>query len=60
MTYITLVVAENDQFTNKKGIGKLSLSFLEDTICQDLSAKMATNQLKISQKFDLDSFQGID
>ena len=25
-----------------------------------LSAKMASNQLKISQKFDLDSFQGID
>ena len=25
-----------------------------------LSAKMASNQLKISQKIDLDSFQGID
>ena len=28
--------------------------------CQDLSAKMATIQLRISQKVDLDSFQGID
>ena len=25
-----------------------------------MSAKMASNQLKMSQKFELDSFQGID
>ena len=31
-----------------------------ETIRRVMSAKMASNQLKISQKIDLDSFQGID
>ena len=26
--------------------------------CQEMLVEMATNQLKISQNFDLDSFQG--
>ena len=58
--YVTLGFAENGQFTNKKGVKKLSQSFLEDNMSRSVSAKMATNQLKISQKIDLDSFQGID
>ena len=37
-----------------------SLFLLLGEIRRVLSAKMASNQLKISQKIDLDSFQGID
>ena len=49
--YAFLLVKEVEFFT---------LFHLLREIRRVLSAKMASNQLKISQKIDLDSFQGID
>ena len=43
-----------------KDVVFFSLFLLLGEIRRVLSAKMASNQLKISQKIDLDSFQGID
>ena len=49
--YAVLLVKEMEFF---------SLFLLLGEICRVLSGKMAINQLKISQKIDLDNFQGID
>ena len=49
--YAVLLVKEMEFF---------SLFLLLGEIRRVLSAKMASNQLKISQKFDLNSFKGID
>ena len=49
--YAVLLVKEMDFF---------SLFLLLGEIRRVLSGKMAINQLKISQKIDLDNFQGID
>ena len=54
-TYITLGFAEHGQFTNKKGIEKLSQSFLED----NLSRSVIQNGHQSTQ-FDLDNFQDKD
>ena len=46
-------------FTSERN-GAFSLFLLLGEIRRVLSGKMAINQLKISQKIDLDNFQGID
>ena len=50
--YAVLLVKEMEFF--------FSLFLLLGEIRRVLSGKMAINQLKISQKIDLDNFQGID
>ena len=47
-------------FTTERSCVFFSLFLLLGEIRRVLSGKMATNQLKISQKIDLDSFHGID
>ena len=55
---ITLGFAENGQLLIRKAL-KIMLKLSRRQYIK-IWAKVATNQLKISQKFDLDSFQGID
>ena len=52
------IVTENGCITSRKDMEKVKP--LQKTIRPVLSGKMATNQLKISYKINVDTFIGID